>query len=348
MDESRNGAVCEYREESLPKPLRDACGSQVEVLAPLLEIRVLGTFRMERRAGSRTPRVTRAVLGLLTYLALYRERTHSREGLIATFWPDYHAQQGQRCLSTALWRVRSVVEPRGVARGTFLFTTSTGELGFRDHDGLWLDAWHFEREMAQILRNPPEQWQPSQAARLESTLGGYGGELLSGMSDEWIVRERDRFELLHLRGLEQLLQYRKLRDEHSEVVRLAQSILRKDPLREDVHRAAMLAYSSMGQRALAAQQYLTCKTVLARELSVEPSDETRALHGRVALGVVPARLARTLSNTRAELSRELERTLAALETAQRQLRTALELIDELAPAIPSAQQSNKARHVRGQ
>jgi DNA-binding SARP family transcriptional activator len=348
MDESQNSAACEFQETQTElRP--DSCSSWVAELAPLLEIRILGTFRIEHRAASRTPtRVTRAVLGLLAYLALYRGRTHSREGLIALFWPDFHSQQGQRCLSTALWRVRSVVEPRGVPRGTFLFTTSTGELGFRDHDGLWLDAWHFEREMALLLRSPPEQWQPCQAVRLESVLGGYGGELLSGMSDEWIVRERDRFELLHLRGLEQLLQYRKLHDEHSEVVRLAQSILRKDPLREDVHRAAMLAYSSLGQRALAAQQYQTCKAVLARELSVEPSDETRALHGRVALGIGPRRLARTLPGTRAELSLELERTLAALETAQRQLRTALELIDEFVPSIASAQQSPKARRVRDQ
>jgi DNA-binding SARP family transcriptional activator len=58
-------------------------------------------------------------------------------------------------------------------------------------------------------------------------------------------------------------------------------LLALEPEREEWHRALMLAYRASGERALALRQFHACRSVLRRELGVEPSPETQELYRRV-------------------------------------------------------------------
>jgi DNA-binding SARP family transcriptional activator len=300
-----------------------SCGSS----APALSISLLGRLRIAHRASRGPVRLTRAVQTLLAFLVLNRGRTHSREALVATFWPDYNPKQALRCLSTALWRIRAVLEPDGVARGTFLITTSLGEVGFCEEGDFWLDAASLKQEISDARRIPAHAMSPARASRLEQVLSEHDGVLLAGFSDEWIARERERLELLWIQGVEQLLGHREARGDHAEVLRLAQRILERDPLREDMHRQVMLCCSRRGQRALAVRQYRTCRALFLRELGVEPAEETQALYASIAEEI--PRLGRVEVHALSYLSDEIQRALAALETAGRQLRDASRRVEEL-------------------
>jgi DNA-binding SARP family transcriptional activator len=295
--------------------------------APALSISLLGGLRIAHRGSCGPARLTRAVQTLLAFLVLNRGRMHSREALVAAFWPDYNPKQALRCLSTALWRIRAVLEPRGVARRTFLLTTSLGEVGFCEEGDFWLDAASLEEEIGDALLAPAHAMSPASASRLEQTLSAHDGVLLAGFSDEWIARERERLELVWIQGVEQLMGYREARGEHAEVLRLAQRILERDPLREDMHRRIMTCCSRSGQRALAARQYRTCRELFLRELGVEPAEETQALYASIAKEI--PRAGRVELHALSHLSDEIQRTLAALEAAERQLRDASRRVDEL-------------------
>jgi DNA-binding SARP family transcriptional activator len=58
--------------------------------------------------------LSRAIMAPLAYLILYRNRPHSREVLTGIFWGDHPENRARSCLSTALWRLRKALEPRGL------------------------------------------------------------------------------------------------------------------------------------------------------------------------------------------------------------------------------------------
>ncbi len=62
--------------------------------------------------------------------------------------------------------------------------------------------------------------------------------------------------------------------------------LELDPWREEAHRQMMRVLALDGQRSAAIVQYETCRQVLAEELDVEPSAETRELYDQIRLGTL--------------------------------------------------------------
>jgi DNA-binding SARP family transcriptional activator len=61
----------------------------------------------------------------------------------------------------------------------------------------------------------------------------------------------------------------------------ALAALRSDPLRESAHRAVIRIHLAEGNLAEAAQAYRQCRALLARELGVEPSEQTAELVRRL-------------------------------------------------------------------
>jgi DNA-binding SARP family transcriptional activator len=84
-----------------------------------LRIRLFGTVRVTHDSRPQDARLIHAVQSLLAWLLLHRGKTHARETLAALFWGEQNDTRARSCLSTALWRLRQVLEPEGVARGTY-------------------------------------------------------------------------------------------------------------------------------------------------------------------------------------------------------------------------------------
>ncbi len=235
-----------------------------------LRIHLFGTIRVSHAGRPGDARPIHGVQSLLAWLLLHRQRTHTRESLTALFWGDQDETHARGCLSTALWRLRQVLEPSGVARGTYLVGRSD-TIAFNCQSDYWLDVAAFEDGVADDA---------------ESALACYGGDLLEGFYDEWIIHERERLRMLYLDTLAALLQRHSDGGDISSALRCARRILSLDPLREDVHRHVIRLHVRSGQRALALQQYATCRGVLLAELGIEPMAETRALCDDL-LGHVP-------------------------------------------------------------
>lgn len=305
---------------------------------PQLRVYMLGGFRLEREGASLDERCTRAVRALLAFLLLNRGRVHTRQELAALFWPDYHAPQGQKCLSTALWRARLVVEPEGVTRGAYLHSDALGRVGIEDGESLWTDTAELESVVSRHLTKPSDALHAAQAEELERALGAYRGDLLSGLDEEWAVHERERLKLLFLKGLQHLVGFHQARGQHELALVFALRILEHDSLREDVHRQVMSSYGQLGQRGLVAQQYRACCNALRDELGLEPSAETRVLYSRLSRshsGVLDLRPGlRNRARTHAKLCTELRSALVKLDELRRNVEAALELVgDPEAPDV---------------
>ncbi len=242
----------------------------------VLQIRLFGTVRVSHDGGSTDTPLSHREQSLLAWLLLNRRKAHAREALAAQFWCDQQESRARSCLSTALWRLRQVLEPRGIRRGTYLLSEPAA-VGFNCTSDHWLDVAAFEDGVRHLPAQAATGGQSDCWSRAEAALTHYTGDLLEGFYDDWALRERERLRLLYLDSLGSLLRHHSESGALEEALRCGQQILALDPLREEIHREVIRLHVRSGHRALALRQYECCRRTLEEELGVEPMPETRRL-----------------------------------------------------------------------
>ncbi|HXH01998.1 MAG TPA: BTAD domain-containing putative transcriptional regulator [Candidatus Competibacteraceae bacterium] len=279
-------------------------------------------------------KVARCVQRLLAYLLLKRRRLHAREILVEQLWSGHDSEHARACLNTTLWRLRTVLEPPGVARGTYLLTTSDGEIGLNPDGRLWLDVAIFEENARLTALQAVEKASDSQAQNLERALQLYCADLLEGFYDNWLVEEQARLRQLRLDVFEWLFRYYRRQGASERSLLLGQRILEQDPLREDIHRELMELYRDCGQRTLALRQYEICRQTLAAELGIQPMTETQALYTDLR-GTSPLADPLCDSVPPPDLQQALERlelARRAFTEAAERLRQAIQVVEQLSRA----------------
>jgi DNA-binding SARP family transcriptional activator len=304
----------------------------------MLRIWLFGAVRLDHEDFPIDPAAVHPVQGLLAYLLLHRERVHSREVLAGIFWGDRGDDKARRCLNTAVWRLRSALEPAGIVRGAYLISTAAGELGFNCASNHWLDVAVFEQRARQMLARPEEETRPPDVEVLREGVQLCCGELLEGFYDDWALRERERLRLLYLRCLRRLMHIYRQQGAYDDSLGCAQQILACDPLREDVHREAMRLYCDLGQHGLAVRQYQQCREILADELGILPMEETQALCARIASHGCPAPSQSGIiagsgcpHQAAQQAMQQLRQAMDESALAQARLRRAVAQLDQLLP-----------------
>jgi DNA-binding SARP family transcriptional activator len=242
----------------------------------VLRIQLFGTVQVSHDGRAQDARLIHAVQSLLAWLLLHRRKVHARESIAAIFWGERTESRARSCLSTALWRLRQVLEPEGVPRGTYLIA-QPGFVGFNVASDYWLDVAAFEEGVGRHLPARGLAGRLSDWSDAEDAVAEYRGDLLEGFYDDWALRERERLRTLYLESLGTLLRYHSETGAVDRALHCGRQILALDPLREDTHREMIRLHVKNGHRALALQQYESCRAVLEEELGIEPMEETRAL-----------------------------------------------------------------------
>ena len=218
---------------------------------------------------------------LLLYLAL-NPGQHRREHLMGLLWGGFPEANARRNLRHALWNIkRTLVCPEGAP----VILAATDILTFNPACDRWLDIEVFE-----ALADSASQANPTQALRTAAEY--YRGDFLQGFYlraapefEEWALVERERLHTLAQQVLRELTVVLTAERKFDPALGYARRLLALDPWWEEAHRLTMDVLDKNGQRSAALQQYETCRQVLAAELGVEPSRETRALYQQIASGV---------------------------------------------------------------
>ncbi len=278
-------------------------------------------------------KLTHTVQELLAYLLLQQHRWHAREVLTEVAWGDRPEDQARSCLNTALWRLRRALEPDGIARGTYLVTTSSGEVSFNWESDHWIDVAAFEGPVRRILARPVQVMEAVDAVELENALQLYCGELLDGFYTDWALRDRERLRSIYLDSLAHLLNYSHDRGNYAKSLTLGKLILDQDPLREEIHREMMRLYMQVGQRALAVRQYQSCRGILAKELGIAPMEETEAVYHQIVSEAQPSRdqlISAQEQTTLWHALRQLHAAWQEFEQTRAKFQRAMCLVKELA------------------
>jgi len=211
-----------------------------------------------------------------------------RDVLCGLLWGDQPDAEARKALRTALWRIRSVLEPESASRGAFLRVDGP-QISFAEEAPAQVDVAEFEAALSAIRLQPVGELSPPEVDRVRSAVSLYRGDLLDGLYDGWCSGHRERLRLACLTALERLLTHHRARREWLPAISAARSVLRLDPLREHVHRTLMACHLAMGDRPSALRQFEACASVMREELGIEPLAETRALYLAIRdQGALPA------------------------------------------------------------
>lgn len=143
-------------------------------------LRLLGAFELRDGQHAHTRLPSRAVMLLLARLALGPGREHSREELVDLLWPEVGLDVGRNRLRQALSTLRSVIEPAHSGCAPVLLADRRALRLLPGSVACDVDDFH-----AALRRG-------DSAAAIQC----YGGELLPGFFDDWVVQERLRLAAL--------------------------------------------------------------------------------------------------------------------------------------------------------
>jgi class 3 adenylate cyclase len=107
---------------------------------------------------------------------------------------------------------------------------------------------------------------------------------LPGAEGPWVERVRARMREVFLKSADLRSGVFLWNKEFEHAIRMAEDAIALDPFRESAYRRLMQAYRASGSRADAIRAYERCSEILNRELGIEPSAETKALHDEVRGG----------------------------------------------------------------
>jgi DNA-binding SARP family transcriptional activator/predicted ATPase len=233
------------------------------------------------------------VCALLVYLAVEADRPHRRASLVGLLWPDYPEEVARHNLRQALFSLRLAIGDRTASPPYLLI--SRDAIQFNRASDSTLDLAQFDAIFRTCKEDQGRGSEESsiRAARLEEMVKLYRGEFLqhffledSAEFEQWALVQRESLHQRVLEACSDLANYYERHGDFQAARRHASRQLELDPWREKAHCQLMRALALDGQRSAALAQYETCRRVLAEELGVEPSAQTRELAEQIRAGTL--------------------------------------------------------------
>jgi DNA-binding SARP family transcriptional activator/tetratricopeptide (TPR) repeat protein len=237
----------------------------------VLRIQLLGGLKLTW-GGSPLPAIPgSAARSLLAYLLTFRDRSHTRDLLSGTFWPDLPDATARRRLSQALWQIR-----RSLPDGQQMLFSEGDTIHVHDGVPLWIDVEEFGKHRLVCQEGGTQSLHLCQRC-----IDLYQGDFLAGYYDDWVIQERERLREEYLSTLEWLVAGYKGQGEYERGLVFARRLAIEDPWREEAHREIMRLCHLLDRGEEALQQFELCQQILAHEFSAEPSANTIALANEI-------------------------------------------------------------------
>jgi predicted ATPase/DNA-binding SARP family transcriptional activator len=224
----------------------------------MLEVRLLGKFEV-RNDNQAVEILLRAAQSLLAYLMLNAGTPHRREQLAGLFWPDMPDANAKSNLRQTLSRLRKAI-------GEQYLLADDLTIAFEVNADYWLDAQVLTRK---VVAN-------TSTADLIDAVSVYGGELLPGFYDEWVLLERERLQAAYEHKVALLLARLTAAQRWEEVLEWSERWIALGHTPEAAYRALITAHGARADVSSAAAAYQRCEEALRRDLGVEPSPQTRS------------------------------------------------------------------------
>ncbi len=253
-----------------------------------LLICLFGTFEVALDEKQITAFEYDKVRALLTYLAVESDRPHRRDMLTGLLWPEQPERKARQSLSQALSRLRRAIGDHEATSPFLIITPQT--LQFNPSGSYELDVNTFTTLLTTSQTHDHGRLETCEACldRFQRAAALYRGNFLAGFSladsptfEEWMMFSRERFHRFAADALGHLVECYQRQDKYERALHYAWQRVELDPWLEEAQRQLMQLLALNGQRGAALAQYETCCRLLAEELDVDPSEETRRLYEQI-------------------------------------------------------------------
>ncbi len=225
---------------------------------PITKVWLMGSWQIQQD-GTSIEIPTGQPRALLIYLLLQPDHSARRATLIEELWPTSPPNRARRHLTDALYRLRRALS------STRLWADGE-QIGLAEPSTWWVDLWAFRDELANL-----------DAATLVTRLSDYAQPIAPEISEHWILPYRLQWQEQYWQAAFQVANEAIRQAETAQAETIFRQLVAVDSLAEAAHRGLMLSLAQQGRLADALQQYEQLVSLLAQELAVPPSDETRAL-----------------------------------------------------------------------
>jgi predicted ATPase/DNA-binding SARP family transcriptional activator/tetratricopeptide (TPR) repeat protein len=250
----------------------DCCGkgglipvSAPDPIASPLTIRCLGPLDVHVDGQPLPPLRTRKGQWLLALLILKHGREVQRDWLAGTLWPESQEERALYNLRRTLTDLR-----QALGRQAQRLRSSTAHTLCLDLAGAQVDLLAFDAAVAH-----------ADPLSLEAAVALYGGELLEGCTEEWVLHPRETREQAYLQALERLAEQVMQAGDTARAAGYLRAVIARDPLREGAQRRLLQALAAGGDYAAAVQVYRELRLHLRRDLNAEPDAETSVLFAQL-------------------------------------------------------------------
>ena len=239
-------------------PLRWASRDGGPARTPRPRLRLLGGFALS--CGPSSIALPLAARRVVAFLALLR-RPLSRTYVAGSLWLESSEARSHASLRSCLWRLNRSGHPIVDANPETLSLAPD----------VALDVDEMIRRAGAVLGHPGCEESPELNHRV------FLDDLLPDWYEDWVLVERERLRQLRLHALEALAERLLVMGRHSQAIEVGQAAVRAEPLRETAHRRLIEVYLAEGNTSEAWRQYHLYRSLLARELGLEPSDKIKSL-----------------------------------------------------------------------
>ncbi len=270
--------------EVVPQPSTASAASiMVTARAADLTINLLGAVEIVRdpaRAFAADAWRTKRSRDLFCFVASRPHRRTSKDFIIEAFWPDTDLRTAEKNFYPTMSHIRKALNSNQPLRQNFLVYRDA-EYMLNPECSYRIDIEEFDRLVAEGEAARRRMELEAAANYFEQAVALYRGEFMQGCYDEWAEEQRAYYREQYVRLLETLAKAAHKSGDWSLSLRLALSILRDDPFREDAHSMVMRAHAALGNRVAVREQYEELRRLLLKELGVEPTSETRKVYREI-------------------------------------------------------------------
>jgi predicted ATPase len=241
---------------------------EFRVLGPLEVVGASGPLRL----GGRKEQV------VLAALVVDADRVVSTDRLLDVLWGEGVPNTGLKTLRSHLSRIRARLKPWGqpietVADGYMLRT-----------EACEIDSLRFEHLLAEARELRDHGDHAHAVDLLDEALDLWRGRALHGLEDLDFARiESARLEELKLEALEARIDSKLELGHHDRIVSETERLVEEHPLREELWRSLMVALYRSGRQAEALRTFQRLRSLLGKELGIEPSQELKGLEEAILL-----------------------------------------------------------------
>jgi DNA-binding SARP family transcriptional activator/tetratricopeptide (TPR) repeat protein len=240
----------------------------------MLHVSLLGEQSITDDGTGIRARSSRA-LALIGLLVTHAGSPQARQRIAGLFWPDSTDAQALTNLRRELHQLRQVLgeEPS-------LIVTPRA-LCWSDTETCQVDVRSFEIERQAAREAAAAGDDDGLLAHGAQALALYGGDLLPGVYEDWVLEARSELERQCVDLCDLVCTARARHGDLTGAVDAARRRIRLQPLEESGYRTLMQLQADLGDRAGAVSTYHHCASVLERELAITPDRATRQAFERL-------------------------------------------------------------------